>query len=246
MISDYSKIIMKKNKKLIFVLFPILLLGAGCGNTTDLPADIYNYLKQFSFNKTYANTNQCVLTSLYQEFDKDGNLIGEKKEDLNFSKTEENEDLRFDYICQNFGNQVEANDGLNIKETTLFTNNSGKYEILKTENGKSILNEELIFQDAYSYMISLFYTNDSPYRYGGLYYGDYFQINSHTFGLNYKIKDDFLYFESKNDENFFEDAIASQIIAINNNGMLVYCNQTLTNTVTGNYATLLLEATYKK
>ena len=232
--------------KKTFILFPALLLVAGCGTRTDLPEDIYNYLKAFSFNKTYYETNGGKVISTYQEFDSNNNIKGEKKEVFTFSKTSENTDFEFEYKCEFSGNQIDANDGLKTTTAELFKNDNGDYQIIKKENSTITLDETLIFENAYSYMISIFYTNDSPYRYGGLYYGDYFQINSHTFGLNYKIKEDGnLYFESKHDENYFEGAVASQILAINNNGMIVYCDQKVTINETKEYATQKIEATYK-
>jgi hypothetical protein len=110
------------------------------------------------------------------------------------------------------------------KKVYLNTSDNSFYkEVLNNDNVVS--SKVLSIYDVQTELQNVFYTNDTTYKYGGLYYGDYFSVNSNNSTFTYKIEDDNLIFKAENDESYIEGAIANQILAIEKHGMLVNCEQ---------------------
>ena len=180
----------------------------------------------------------------YFEIDSTGLINGEKKESLIFSKTSQNQDFYFCYEASFSGNQIDST--TKITSTKVELKEVSDAYVVETTNNGSLTSEQISYDEAYSMMNSIFFTGDSPFRYGGLYYGDYFQANSHKYGDRYILENNNLTFKIENDKTMFEGATCNQEITIDDFGMLIFCKEEVIIDRTKNRAVYNINGIYNQ
>ena len=223
-------------------LFLLATLVTGCASSVDIPDDIYNFLDSIEFNNTYQNVNSGEIEFSYRESDNTGFVAGEKKEKLSFSKTAQNQNFYFVYEASFTGNQIDSE--TKISSTKIVLKGVNEEYILETTNNGELTSKEVPYDQAYSMMNSIFFTGDNPFRYGGLYYGDYFQANSHKYGNSYILENEILTFKIKDDKTMFEGATCDQELQIDKLGMLIYCSEKVVVDSTKNCAEYVITGNY--
>ena len=232
---------MMRNKRVLLLSFSLLFL-TNCSNP--IPSDLKAFLDPVSFNYAYDNIDSGSIISTYQEFDNKDNLLGEESIKLSFSKTIDDKDYYIHYLYNYRGNKIVDN---RASYETIMTYDSINlnYSYKEVINGADPLVSSIPSSKAYEYFVSIFYTNESTFKYGGYYYGDYFSANSHNPNFTYKISDDNLVFKA-DDENYVEGAYSSQTLCIEKHGMLVLCDEKITIDKTKYYATQKIYSTYNE
>ena len=225
-------------------LFLLATLITGCASSVDIPDDIYNFLDSIKFNDTFLNVNSGEINFSYFEIDSTGLINGEKKESLIFSKTSQNQDFYFCYEASFSGNQIDSK--TKITSTKVELKEVSDAYVVETTNNGSLTSEQISYDEAYSMMNSIFFTGDSPFRYGGLYYGDYFQANSHKYGDRYILENNNLTFKIENDKTMFEGATCNQEITIDDFGMLIFCKEEVIIDRTKNRAVYNINGIYNQ
>lgn len=233
---------MKKTRLTWMVLFSAFIIS-GCGESfIELSSDVYNFLYTIDFNNTFKSVNTGDIEITYTEYYSDGKEAGKSISKLTFSKTSLNSDFYFHYDVVNSGNQISNNDSVMCSSTEL-KNIDGTYLLTKKQDENETF-EEVDYDEAYSMFSSIFFNNDTPFRYGGLYYGDYFQANSHKYGNNFILNGDILTFKIIGDNTMFEGATCDQKISINSFGMLTNCYEKVLIDSTKVSAVYTLNANY--
>lgn len=225
-------------------LFLLATLITGCASSVDIPDDIYNFLDSIEFNDTFLNVNSGEINFSYFEIDSTGLINGEKKESLIFSKTSQNQDFYFCYEASFSGNQIDST--TKITSTKVELKEANDAYVVETTNNGSLTSEQISYDEAYSMMNSIFFKGDSPFRYGGLYYGDYFQANSHKYGDRYILENNNLTFKIENDKTMFEGATCNQEITIDDFGMLIFCEEEVIIDRTKNRAVYNINGIYNQ
>lgn len=225
-------------------LFLLATLITGCASSVDIPDDIYNFLDSIQFNDTFLNVNSGEINFSYFEIDSTGLINGEKKESLIFSKTSQNQDFYFCYEASFSGNQIDSTTKITSTKVELKEVNDAY--VVETTNNGSLTSEQIPYDEAYSMMSSIFFTGDSPFRYGGLFYGEYFQANSHKYGDRYILENNNLTFKIENDKTMFEGATCNQEITIDDFGMLIFCEEEVIIDRTKNRAVYNINGIYNQ
>ena len=225
-------------------LFLLATLVTGCASSVDIPEDIYNFLHSIEFDNTFLNVNSGKINFSYSEIDASGSINGEKKETLIFSKTSQNQDFYFCYEASFSGNQIDSKTKITSTKVELKEVNDNY--VVETTNNGSLTSEQIPYDQAYLMMNSIFFTGDSPFRYGGLYYGDYFQANSHKYGNRYILEDSNLTFKIEDDKTMFEGATCNQEITIDDYGMLIFCEEEVVIDRTQNRAVYNINGIYNQ
>jgi len=181
--------------------------------------------------------------SEYKEFDKDNNSTGSLLIDFNFEKDDKNKCYYFHSIYTYTGNKID--DDIVSLETTITTkDDSNLYQKDISTNGSEVVTTFVNYETVYSTSVSVFYTNDNTYKNGGLFYGDYFSANASKYSYYYKIDNEDLTFKCEDELNYYKGASLDQELTIDNKGMLIYCDETMTIIDSKDYATQKIEANY--
>jgi len=231
---------MKKFKRISIFLLGVFNLVSCSSN---IPDDLKAFLKPISYSYANNNINSGNVSSYYSEFDANGSLVGDYTIKFSFSRNNEGNDYYLHSIETFSGSKIK--DSLVKIEKRVYLNADDKsfYKAV-LNNDEIVTNKILSIYDVKTELQNVFYTNDTTYKYGGLYYGDYFSVNSNNSTFTYKIEDENLIFKADNDENYVEGAIASQLLAIEKHGMLINCEQEITIKETNQVARQDIKAEY--
>ena len=149
-----------------------------------------------------------------------------------------------EYYINDSGNQI--NSTTKITSTKVELKEVNDAYVVETTNNGSLTSEQIPYDEAYSMMSSIFFTGDSPFRYGGLFYGEYFQANSHKYGDRYILENNNLTFKIENDKTMFEGATCNQEITIDSFGMLIFCEEEVIIDRTKNRAVYNINGIYNQ
>ena len=208
-----------------------------------LNPELEEYLDKISFSKAYNYVLNGTSNSIYEEYDSNENLIGKSLVSLFFSKSSDDDNYYIKTEYNFFGNKIK--DSITYKEDILFFDESREiYYYEETVNNSEKCKNEISNVDAYSCMKKIFYSYDTTYKGGGLYYGDFFMVGANNYSYYYKINEDNSLTVKTESETYYEGATLYQTLTIDNYGMLLNCNQKMDINDNNAYATLLINAEY--
>src|SRR5574344_106160 len=212
---------MKNVKRLSILLLSIFSLVSCSSN---IPDDLKDFLKPISYSYANNNISSGNVLSYFCELDENGTIVGDDEIKFSFSRNSDATEYYMHSIETFKGNKIK--DSLVKIEKKVYLNTSDNWFYKEVLNNDNVVSSKVLsIYDVQTELQNVFYTNDTTYKYGGLYYGDYFSVNSNNSTFTYKIEDDNLIFKAENDESYIEGAIANQILAIEKHGMLVNCEQ---------------------
>jgi|GEM_PF-2170463 hypothetical protein len=227
-----------KKKYFLFLTSTFLLVAC---STSSIPARLKTALDPINFNYAFSNDKSCNLTAGYEEYDADKNFVGSNSVQFSFATDEDNKDIYIHILRKFAGNKITGE--ITSEEYTINYDNEKYYK-------KTSINEadpktiEIDYQSAYGSLVNIFYSKDTTYKYGGLYYGDYFAANANKYYSYYTVNDDGTITFEAEDSNFFEGANSIQKLIIDKYGMLLYCDEKMTSNNNGSYATQVINAEY--
>lgn len=221
------------------VLFFTLILCAGCTNK-DIPENIRNFVNGINFNNINAHLKSGSFSQTYEET-QNKEITG--KNSINFEFSVNQDEMNYHAIYTYEGNQIKNE--IVSKEVTLtyVTQETYNYEI--KVNSEVTTSEVLNYEKAHEKFYMIFDSGVNSYRFGGLYYGDYFAINMNKFYNLYSVNAEGNVLTLK-EENapYYDTLLMSQQIDIDVNGMLLYKKEFATDTNSENTGTLIQTASY--
>jgi hypothetical protein len=227
-----------------FLYLPLLFvfLLVSCGDT--LREDLSEFLNPIKYEDTYDGLSSGSYSWRHEEYDKDGHSEGKKQENTSFSKSRDNDNFSIEKEISYTGNMVIENVE-SYFYSLAYDRDLDRYRRKISINGADSSYVDVSEDIAIEAFTEIFFTGDEIYRYGGLYYGDYFQINALKSQKYLSLSDngDTLTFEAE-DDNYIDGASVYQKISIDRHGMLIYCKEKMTANETGYYGTEEVEATY--
>lgn len=224
--------------------FPLLLMVfalVSCG--TQISKELEDYLLNMNYQKVYDDTNNGLVKSTYDEYNNDL-LVGTHYQEKEFGRRLLDTrmiytiSIRDDYT----GNKIENT----IKNNYLTISFDGeKNSYFKSIDINGAITESLISDaDAFNAYKTIFYLYDSPYKGGGIYYGDYCAVKSKNFDGSYKINNDGSLTYKSHDDASYAGSVIEEEFTINKYGLMLAVNEKMSVVGTSNYATQLVETKY--
>jgi hypothetical protein len=213
-----------------------------CGES--LREDLADFLNPIKYENTYDAIFSGNYSRIHEEYDKVGVLQGKKVENGTFSKDEDGGNFSIEKQIEYEGNMVSDNVE-SYSYSLVYSSDDEQYKRKISINGGDGPYVDISKDDAIEAFTDIFFTGDEIYRYGGLYYGDYFQINALKSQEYLSLNDDrdILTFEAE-DDNYIDGATSYQKISIDKRGMIVFCDEKLTANETGYYGIEKVDVNY--
>ena len=224
-------------KKVPLILASVFLC-AGCTNT-DIPVAIRDFVNGINFNNITAHLRSGVFSQTYEEV---LNKEVSGKNSIEFAFSSKEDEMNYHAVYTFEGNQVK--DNITSKEVTLTYEGPENYKY-EVKTNLETTSEVLNYEKAHEKFYKIFDSGVNPYRFGGLYYGDYFAINMNKFYKLYFLSNDGKTLSLKeNNASYYEQLTLSQQIDIDVNGMLLYKKEFAKDANSVNTGTLIQNASY--
>lgn len=224
-------------KILPLVLCSLLLVGC---NNSPVPEDIKSFINGINFNVTYKTLKEGVFSQSYVETLKNVEA-GTNSIEFTFSQDEDN--FNYHALYTYGGNQIK--DNVTSKEVTMKFISQDLYIREVKINSMVSETKQMNYEDAHAYWYTIFDSGKNSYRFGGLYYGDFFAINMNSYYNLYSLnKDKNTITVKETGAVYIEGIFLDQEIEMDSMGMLLYKKEHAYDASRANGGMLIQNASY--